>query len=124
MNRNNRERVEVKQTKRLVKHEFDSSDYERAGKQLGDLCNDLVDLEKAKSRATADLGARIKGKKLDIDSLSATIREGYEMREVDCTEHLDTPEPGKKTILRTDTGETVGIEAMTDADRQRELEVA
>ena len=40
------------------------------------------------------------------------IKDGYEYRSVDCVVDYNTPERGKKTITRTDTGETF-IEDMT-----------
>jgi hypothetical protein len=41
--------------------------------------------------------------------------------DVECLILLDEPEPGKKTIVRMDTHETVEVEDMTDADRQTDL---
>lgn len=45
------------------------------------------------------------------------------MRNVDIRIELDTPESGKKRIVRLDTGEEVAIKNMTDQDRQMVIDL-
>lgn len=45
------------------------------------------------------------------------------MRNVDIRIELDTPESGKKRIVRLDTGEEVAVKGMTDYDRQMVIDL-
>jgi hypothetical protein len=55
----------------------------------------------------------------EANKLARRFNFGYEHRSVVCDVLLDTPEPGKKTIIRQDIpGEVVRVLDMTDADRQ------
>lgn len=53
--------------------------------------------------------------------LSQILHDGAEYRDVKCEIHIDMPEPGRKTTIRTDTGEIVEVKPMTDGDSQGEL---
>lgn len=88
------------------------------GKRLGEKTNAICQLEDEKSRATKDYGARIKTVENEVAGLSQRVREGYEFRDTECRVIFDTPEPGKKTVIRLDTKEQVSIDAMTNEEKQ------
>jgi hypothetical protein len=128
MNESNRKRAgsqegrpEGRATKRHLKCQLTDSELLVTGKYLAELNAELANLENAKARLSAEYGVQIKAKQSDIDHATQTMRQGYQMRTVDCCELLDTPEPGKKTVNRIDTGETVEVVAMTADEMQREL---
>lgn len=66
--------------------------------------------------------------KEQISTLSDKVASGYEMRDVQCLIDYHTPERDKKTLTRTDTGES-WVEPMNETDHnlftqweQRQLE--
>ena len=69
----------------------------------------------------SDFKAKIDAKDSLISNLSNNVNNGYEYRSVDCEVEMDSPKKGMKTTTRIDTGEVVGTEKMTDADRQEEM---
>lgn len=69
----------------------------------------------------ANISAQIAGYDKHVQELSRMINQGYEQRSVICEVLMDTPEPGQKTIVRTDNGKEVRVDPMTDFDLQREL---
>ncbi len=48
---------------------------------------------------------------------------GHEYRDIEVRIELDTPEVGKKRIIRLDTGEEVAVKPMTDSDRQMVIDL-
>lgn len=88
------------------------------GKRLGEKTNQICQLDDEKSRATKDYGARIKTVENEVAGLSQRVREGYEFRDTECRVLFDTPEPGKKTVIRLDTKQQVSIDQMTTEEKQ------
>jgi len=77
-------------------------------------------LESEKRDITADLGARLKAKRRELDRLAVEVRTGVESRAVEC--HL-VPVWASHTVvtMRRDTGEQVETRPMSAAERQLEL---
>jgi hypothetical protein len=71
----------------------------------------------------SQLKADIEVQNSQISKMSQCVMNGREWRTIDCLVILDTPEPGKKTIRRQDTGADVKVLPMTDADRQMVLDL-
>lgn len=92
-------------------------------KEMAAAQQELNKAEDEKSQAVSSLNATIKGLRAKVDDLSVAITNGYELRMVDCTIMFDTPRPGMKTIIRTDSGEEVRQELMTEFDRQQGLDL-
>ena len=63
---------------------------------------------------------KIDGTKSDIEELFDKLEAKAEPRDVECQILIDEP-IGMKTTIRLDTGETVSIEPLTDAEKQRNL---
>lgn len=112
---------EVRKEKRFLRCTLTQEELLAAGKNQADKHGELCRTEADKKRIVADIGAKIAALEAELGSLAGKITSGYEFRDVPCTVYLGTPEPDKKTIVRDDSGETVGIEAMTPAEMQREL---
>jgi hypothetical protein len=82
----------------------------------------LADTEEEFTVVKKQFNEQIAGFAGEARKLSRRYNFGYEHRSVICNVLLDTPEPGKKTIMRTDIpGEVVKVMDMTDADRQLEI---
>ncbi|MBO4619436.1 MAG: hypothetical protein J5654_04935 [Victivallales bacterium] len=69
-------------------------------------------LEDALKEISSQYKADIVQQENIIRQAAAKIHDGYEYRDVDCEVEFNVPERGKKTITRSDTGETF-IEIMT-----------
>lgn len=71
---------------------------------------------------------QVKEKKAQIDqsiqSLSRSIYNGWEMRNIPCVAKFDEPNVGEVTYYRKDTGDSVKTRVMTDAERQMDLPLA
>ena len=90
--------------------------------ELADKFTKSNKLEEEKKQVGADYKARLDTLGAEMKQLSRHISEKCEYQQVECQAYLDYPEIGKKTIYRTDTGDQVGIETMTPADRQMAIQ--
>lgn len=107
--------------KRSLRYHFTREESFEIARRLAERTNEIATLEDEKSRATKDYTARIKTVENDVALLSQRVREGYEFRDIDVEVKFDTPEPGKKTIIRLDTKEVVEVCAMNSEERQASL---
>lgn len=85
--------------------------------ELATVTVDITELDETRKRVNADFASQLKTKCGRRDVLARHITNKNEYQMVDCVAHMDTPEFGMKTIFRNDTGEQVGVETMTMADR-------
>lgn len=85
--------------------------------ELANITVDITELDETRKRVNADFSSQLKTKCGRRDVLARHITNKNEYQMVDCVAHMDTPEFGMKTIFRNDTGEQVGVETMTMADR-------
>lgn len=115
--------TEINHTKRHLRVELTMQELLNVASDLAANQVTLAWLKSEQKRIAAEMSAKIKGKELDVQLLTAKIQERSEYRDIDCAEHLDTPIPGRKTIVRIDTGEHITIEDMTAAEMQRNLEM-
>ena len=70
-------------------------------------------LEEEKKETAKAFADQIADLSMEISACMEELRLGGEMRPVVCIEEFNTPEPGKKTITRTDTGDVVAEKEMT-----------
>lgn len=75
-------------------------------------------LEDEKKQVTSDYKGRTDALSAEVATLSRHISQKQEYQHAPCFAYLDWPKFGEKTIIRTDTNETVGVETMGPADRQ------
>jgi hypothetical protein len=82
----------------------------------------LDNAEEAKRESAATHGALVKRHQAEVSQLAQVINQGWEFREVECTEQLDYVGLQHLTI-RTDTGEIVAQRPMNEQERQRTLPI-
>lgn len=88
------------------------------------LCEKIEEKNKVnEERKEIIIGFKLRLTELDniIQNSSRAVLTGYEKREVECKTYLNKPEAGKKTVIRTDTGEET-TEDMTPEELQEELD--
>lgn len=93
-------------------------------KNLANEQNKLDQEKTDKKRSSAEFGSRIKAIESNLTKLAYTVSTGYELREVRCGMFFDTPEKGKKSLIRLDTKEVVSVEEMSTIDRQLALPIS
>lgn len=81
----------------------------------------LEEIEDKKKSVNADFTNQITNSKASISILSRKINNGYEYRDIDCEILFHTPNTGKKTIIRKDTGEAIEIIDMTQEEMQEPI---
>ena len=113
----------MRKTKRQLEYKFTEAEIKEMSRQLAYECRQVVQLQEQKKEVMSDFKAKIDQKDSLIAALSNNVNNGWEYRSVDCEVEMDTPKKGMKTITRTDTGEEVAKEKMTDDDRQTDLEL-
>lgn len=106
-----------------LRYSFTNKEINEAAKDLARATQQRTSLEQRKKEVDSALKADIEAQNSIVARLSSYITQGYEYRDIDCCVELDVPEPGKKTVFRSDTGEEVKVQAMTDMDRQMRLEL-
>lgn len=112
---------ETKKSKRYLRCNFTDPEKLEIAKRMAEAKNRLDALEGDKKRVVKDFDAKIATEESNLSVESSKINSGYEFRNVECTEHFDQPKAGKKRVIREDTQDEVGVEDMTDDDKQREL---
>lgn len=70
-------------------------------------------LEDKKKQAMSQFKSEIDAADAKIKSLAQKLARGSEDREIECDILFNTPEEGKKTTVRNDTGEIVQVQDMT-----------
>ena len=108
----------------FLRCEFSDEEITQAAKDLAKANQMKSTLEQRKKEVDASLKADIESQNSTIARLAQMISVGFEYRDVECRVDLDTPEAGRKTIIRLDTGEEVKVVLMTDQDKQMALELA
>jgi hypothetical protein len=111
----------IKKSKRNLRVQFTKDELLAIGKELGESNNGLADLEDEKARVVSDFEAKIKAAEAHISMATNKLTSGYEYRDVPVTINMHTPQTGKKTTWRDDTGEIVSVEDMTADELQPEL---
>lgn len=106
-----------------LKCEFTDAEIADFARQLARANQSRGSIEQQKKEVDSQLKAEIECQNSIINRLSGLVATGSEYRAVECTVQLDTPENGRKRIVRIDTGEEVKIVPMTDADRQIALDL-
>ena len=79
------------------------------------------DLERQFESIRADFKGRISTQEALVDRGMRIIRDGYEMREIDCELRFHSPKHRMKTVVRLDTFEEVETGRMTESECQEIL---
>ncbi len=105
-------------TKKLLNCKFTDEEMRQFGITLAQEAQRKERLEDAKKQSASQFKADIDAVDAQIRSLSQKLARGSEDRYVDCDVFFNSPEEGKKTIVRTDTGETLSVSPMTEDELQ------
>ena len=73
-------------------------------------------LEDQKKQSQSQFKSEIDAADAKIKSLAQKLARGSEDREIECDVLFNTPEEGKKTVRRGDTGEVVCTQPMTESE--------
>lgn len=106
---------------RHLKYTFNQDERNELASDLANAYYDRTELESQLASIKADFKGKIGSIEAQIEKQTRRIRDGYEMREIECEVQFHTPEEGKKRVVRIDTGEVVGIELMLPHERQEVL---
>lgn len=113
-----------------VKHVFDQTEKLEVGNKMTAAMQTFEEVENQMKSISADYKARLKMIGTEVDQLANKFRDGYEMREIDCTIHFNMAtnahgksikKLGMKRIVNTATKEFVRDEPMNTADLQSEM---
>lgn len=110
------ERITVTES---IKHTFTTAELFDLADKMGAAASRVFRIETEKSEQAAHYGALLKEANRAHAELVERFNLRYEMRDVDCKVEFDTPEPGYKSFVRLDTGESVREVRMSEAEKQR-----
>jgi hypothetical protein len=83
------------------------------GKEMSDKVLEIESIETAKKRITP--------LREEMTLLGSKYNSGFEDVEIQCDIVYNYPEPGKKSVIRPDTKETIEVVDMTQEDLQEDL---
>jgi hypothetical protein len=114
-------RARTTQVDRHLKYTFNQDERNNLASELANAYYDRSELESQLSSIKADFKGRIGSLETQIEKHTRKIRDGYEMREIECEVQFHTPVDGQKRVVRLDTGEVVAVEYMLPHERQEIL---
>ena len=103
---------------------FTEDQVHQFSEDLAEKVSKLTQLEDEKKQVASDYKSRIEDVTAEVKKLARYVTQKQEFQMVECYAELDSPRHGVKTVVRTDTGEVVGEETMTPADRQMVMKFA
>ena len=101
------------QTTRILNCAFTTEELKEIGVKLALENQRKERLEDEKKQSMSQYKSEIDAADAKIKSLAQKLARGSEDREVECDILFNTPEEGKKTVKRSDTGEIVQVQDMT-----------
>jgi len=114
-------------TRETIPLEVQLSEDERieAGKSLGEALQEIDELTLDLSAIRKQYKAKIDKVKMEVSRLKHMVNKGAEKKLVECEWQTsqDPDEDDVKYLVRTDTGEIIGRDVMTDEDLQRSLDM-
>ena len=111
------------ETNRNLRVHYTDAERLELGKQLASVHQELAQTNSDFDSVKSDFKARLTSHEAKISDLAQKVSNGYCIKEVKCLWVMDTPQSGKKLLLRMDTQDTVEVEEMTAADAQAELKL-
>jgi anti-sigma28 factor (negative regulator of flagellin synthesis) len=112
------------ETTRQLRVNLNDQERIELGRQLAQSSQRLETIAEDKKAANAQFKADQSAAEAKVASLSQQIANGYRLDTVKCVWLLDTPEVGKKQLVRMDTKESIETLTMIDADKQQNLPLA
>ena len=112
--------TEVRQTE-LVRRDFTEPEIAKMHEDLVVKVGEVRGLREQKGSMVQTINNQIKTSEKDVWDLQSKLETGYEMIEVETIDLMDTPRPGWKTIIRSDTNEHLREVPMSPRERQQQL---
>ncbi len=106
-------------TTESYKHTFTSHELAELADKMGAAASRVFRIETEKSEQSAHYTALLKEANRAHAELVEKFNLRYEMRDVECRIEFDKPEPGYKSYVRLDNGESLKELRMTEAEKQR-----
>ena len=100
-------------TTRRLQRKLESEQRLAIGQEMADKLLEIEQIETAKKRITP--------LREELTLLGSKYNSGFEDVEIECNIVFNSPEPGKKTIVRPDTGEKIEVVDMTKDELQEDL---
>jgi len=116
------EKHSTKPCKEFLRYDFTHEEVHEMGAELARISTEIARTREEKKAVVTDFNAKITAKEAEVGILGNNINNGYEHRYVECTIHFNTPNTGKKTIFRNDSGEQVKVLNMTSDEIQLDME--
>jgi len=113
--------MKVRETEKMLRYTFSQQELLEIGKKLAEANGRKVLIDSHQKRVVSDFKAQAAKADSEIGSLSQNISSGYDLRMVKCGIEYNSPCPGKKTIVRLDTFQTVEVLEMDADEMQEEL---
>lgn len=109
--------------RRQLRYNFTDPERIEKAKSLAEALNRAAATEAELSRIKSDYKARLESIQAEVDLYNSAVLSGYELREYLCRWSYDEPHKGRKTLRKTEGGEIVAVEDMTERDRQMVMEI-
>ena len=107
---------------RYIRCDLTEAERSEATKELSRAIDAKDRADQEKAAVAADMKSRIERAIADIGRWNRTVRDGYEMRNVDCQVVYDFTEGVVRTV-RTDSGEELESRKMRQEERQRQADI-
>ena len=104
--------------KRMLNCKFTTEELKEIGIQLALKNQKRERLEDDKKQSMSQFKSDIDAADAEIRRLSQKLARGSEDRQIECEVFYNTPEEGKKTIIRNDTHEEISVDKMTEDEMQ------
>ena len=106
--------MQTEQKKISLKCLFTKDEQEKMGKELAETMLAKASLKEELKETTSEIKAKIAQCDRIIREDATNIKNGYEYRLVECEVTYNAPTRGQKSVLRSDTGETIVMEMTKD----------
>jgi hypothetical protein len=110
--------MEKQRIYREGRYDFTQQEIRELGRDMAREAQAVYDARAEKIATVAQLAAQIKAAEKRVADLAEKINTGYELRPIECIEVMDSPRPGRKSILRIDNQELLEELQMTEAELQ------
>jgi vacuolar-type H+-ATPase catalytic subunit A/Vma1 len=111
----------VEYEKQWCKYELNEGELSAAAKTLALKTQELEQIEAEKKAVTARYSERIQTIQGEIRKAASLYKDGYEMRDIECTVERDY-ETGEIRYRRTDNFQIAARDKMTMGERQKRIE--
>ena len=107
--------------KRMLRYNFTPEEHLANCDDLARLFDQQTELESSHRSIKAQLKEAEEEINARLGRHVRFVRDKYDHRPIECTWLLDNPSPGRKSLVRLDTNDTVEIRVMEDWEKQQTL---